>query len=120
MPAVLAARLYRVLPLIVIFAIIAVAVFVFMSWRYTTARAKEALIQVFTILGIVSSAFFLLATLYALLEGNSFVTDFFLTCLIFTLIVLGIALLCHWRFLKKNPNYRWRLTGHVKKFRRKH
>ena len=46
MPAMLAARLYRVLPLLVILAIIGIVVYVFMSWRYTPARAKEAVIKI--------------------------------------------------------------------------
>ena len=41
MPAMLAARLYRVLPLLAILAIIGIVVYIFMSWRYTPARAKE-------------------------------------------------------------------------------
>ena len=45
MPAMLAARLYRVLPLLAILAIIGIVVYIFMSWRYTPARAKEAVIK---------------------------------------------------------------------------
>ncbi len=35
MPAMLAARFYRVLPLLAILAIIGIVVYIFMSWRYT-------------------------------------------------------------------------------------
>ncbi len=115
MPAMLAARLTRVVPLLAVLAIIAVIVYLFVSWRSTPARAKEVLIKLFIVLNTALSAFFLLATLYALLEGNAFVTDFFLTCLVTTLLLLGITMLCRRNFLKHNPNYRWRLTGNAKK-----
>ena len=90
MPAMLAARLYRVLPLLAILAIIGIVVYIFMSWRYTPARAKEA-----------------------------FVADFFITCLATTLIMLGITFICRRNFLKHNPNYRWQLTDRAKKAPRK-
>ncbi len=115
MPAMIAARLYRIVPLLVILAIIGAVVYAFMSWRYTPARAKEALIKVFIVLNGALSAIFLLGVLYAALEGNAFVADFFLTCLATTLILLGITFLCRRNFLKHNPNYRWRLTGSAKK-----
>ena len=110
MPAFIAARLYRVLPLLVILAVIAVAVYLVVSWRTTPARAKEVLIKLFIVLNGGLSAFFGLAVIYAWIEGNTFVADFFITCLVTTLIVLGITYLCRWRFLKHNPHYRRRLT----------
>lgn len=119
MPAMLAARLYRVLPLLAILAIIGVVIYVFMSWRYTTARAKEAVIKAFIVLNGGLSVLFALGTLYAWLESNGFVADFFITCLATTLILLGITFICRHNFLKHNPNYRWRLTDHAKKEPRK-
>ena len=71
MPAMLAARLYRVLPLLAILAIIGIVVYVFMSWRYTPARAKEAVIKIFIALNGGLSILFALATLYAWIESNS-------------------------------------------------
>lgn len=118
MPAMIAARLYRVLPLLVILAVIAVVVYAFMSWRYTTARAKEALIKVFLVLNGGLTVVFMLGVLYALLEGNSFVADFFITCGVCTLVLLGVTLFCRWRFLKNHPDYRWRLTTHARKERK--
>lgn len=115
MPAFIIARLYRALPLLAILAIIAVAIYVIVSWRYTPAKAKEVLIKCFIVLNGALSIFFVLATLYAWLEGNRFVADFFITLLVTTLIILGITFICRWRFLKHNPNYRWKLTGHATK-----
>ena len=119
MPAMLAARLYRVLPLLAILAIIGIVVYIFMSWRYTPARAKEAVIKIFIALIGGLSILFALATLYAWIESNAFVADFFITCLATTLIMLGITFICRRNFLKHNPNYRWRLTDRAKKAPRK-
>lgn len=94
MPAMLAARLYRVLPLLAILAIIGIVVYIFMSWRYTPARAKEAVIKIFIALNGGLSILFALATLYAWIESNAFVADFFITCLATTLIMLGITFIC--------------------------
>ncbi|MDO5041986.1 MAG: hypothetical protein Q4D92_00535 [Slackia sp.] len=113
MPAMLAARLSRIVPLLAILVIIAVAIYIFVSWRSTPARAIEVLIKIFTVLNTGLSALFLLATLYAWLEGNTFVADFFITCMVTTLVVLGITLLCRRTFLKHNPNYRWRITDNA-------
>lgn len=118
MPAMLAARLSRIVPLLAILAVIAIAIYVFVSWRSTPARAKEVLIKVFTVLNTALSAFFLLATFYAWLEGNTFVADFFITCMLTTLAILGITLLCRRAFLKHNPNYRWRITDNAETKRR--
>ena len=107
MPAMLAARLYRVLPLLAILAIIGIVVYIFMSWRYTPARAKEAVIKIFIALNGGLSILFAL------------VADFFITCLATTLIMLGITFICRRNFLKHNPNYRWQLTDRAKKVPRK-
>lgn len=119
MPAMIAARLSRILPLLAVLAVIAVAVYVLVSWRSTPARAKEVLIRVFTVLNAGLSALFLLATLYAWLEGNAFVADFFITCMATTLVVLAITLACRRVFLKHNPNYRWRLTDNADRGKRR-
>lgn len=119
MPAFIVVRLYRILPLLVILAIIAVLVYLVVSWRYTPAKAKEVLIRCFIVLNIALSAIFALATLYAWIEGNSFVADFFITLFVTTLVLLGITYMCRWRFLKHNPNYRWKPTGRATKGPRK-
>lgn len=115
MPALITAYLYRIMPLLVILAIIAVAIYLVVSWRYTTAKAKEVLIKCFIVLNGALSAFFALATVYALLESNAFVAEFFIALCVTSLIVLGITFLCRWRFLKHNPNYRWKITGRASK-----
>lgn len=115
MPAFIVARLYRILPLLIVLAIIAIIIYLVISWRYTPNKAKEVLIKCFIVLNGGLSAFFVLATGYALLEGNPFVADMFVTCLVATLIILGITYLCRWRFLKNHPHYRWKLTDRATK-----
>ena len=114
MPAFLLVRLYRILPLIVVLGIVAVAVYFLVSWRHTPTHAKHALIKVFTILGIGLTGFFGVATLYALLDSNMFVAEFFLVCAAFMAILLGITLICRKIFLKRHQNFKWRLTPQVK------
>lgn len=115
MPALIAARLYRIVPLLVVLGLLAVIVYVVVAWRTTPNRAKEVLIKFFVVLNAALSGLFALATLYAWIEGNAFAADFFLTCLATTLVILGITWLCRWRFRKNHPNYRWKLTRGVKK-----
>ncbi len=111
MPAMLAARLYRILPLLIILAILAVVIYMIVSWRHTPARAKEVLITVFTWIDWVSAVFFGLATAYAWLEGNAFVADFFLTCAVTMLVIQFGVFLAKRSFLKHHPNYQWRVNA---------
>ena len=114
MPAFILVRLYRMLPLVVVLALIAVAVYFFVSWRHTPTHAKHALIKVFTMLGIGLTGFFAAATIYAILDGNAFVAELFLIFAVFMAILLGITLLCRRAFLKKHPNFKWKLTPRTK------
>ncbi len=69
-------------------------------------RAKEVLIKVFTILTLILSAFFLLASLYALFEGNWSVLELTGMFLAIALVALVITRLCRWRMLKHHPEYK--------------
>ena len=62
----LIARLLQSLPLVIFLAVLAVVIYFFVSWLRSPQRAKEILIQVFTVLNTALSAFFLLASAYAL------------------------------------------------------
>ena len=66
----LLARLSRIVPLIIVLALVAGVVYVVAMFLYSPTKAKEILIKLFTFLMSVLSAFFALASLYALLEGN--------------------------------------------------
>ena len=110
MPAFIASRLYRILPLLIILGIVALIIYFIASWRYTPARAKEILIALFSWINIGLSGFFLLATVYAALEGNWFVAEFFVWFLVTTLLLLLITYLCKRSFLKHHPNYQWKVN----------
>ena len=91
------ARLYRIIPLIVLLALVALVVYFV---------AKEVLIKSFTWLTGILSGFFAIASLYALLERNYFALDIAASFLVVTLIALGIVLVCKAVFLKHHPQYR--------------
>ena len=60
------------------------------------------------------TGFFAAATIYAILDGNAFVAELFLIFAVFMAILLGITLLCRRAFLKKHPNFKWKLTPRTK------
>ena len=107
------ARLYRIIPLVIVLAIIALAVYFVVSYRSSPNRAKEVLIKSFTWLTGIISGFFALASLYALLERNYFALDIMAGFLAVTLIALGIVLVCKAVFLKHHPQYRKEASAEV-------
>ena len=98
-------RLYRIIPLLILMAVVAAVVYVIMSFRYSSDRAKAALITVFTWLCAVLSVFFLIATLYAVFEHNDTVIELAGSCLATTLVGLGITRICNHVFRKNHPHY---------------
>lgn len=98
-------RLYRILPLLVLLAVIACVVYLIMSFRYSSERAKAALIKVFTWVFIALSVVFGLATLYALFEQNQAVIELAGSCLAVTLIGLVVTRICNAVFRKNHPRY---------------
>lgn len=98
-------RLYRILPLLVIMAVIAAVVYLIMSFRYTPERAKAALIKVFTWVCAILSVGFALISLYALFEHNGPVLELFGSCLALTLIGLVVTRICNAIFRKNHPHY---------------
>ena len=98
-------RLYRILPLLVLLAVIAAVVYVIMSFRYSSDRAKATLITVFTWLTAALSVIFALGTIYALFEQNQTVIELAGSLLATTLIGLGITRLCNHIFKKNHPHY---------------
>ena len=98
-------RLYRILPLIVLLAVIALVAYLIMSFRYSSEKAKAMLITVFTWLTGILSVFFLLVTLYALFEHNDPVFELAASLLATTLVGLGITRICNAVFRKNHPHY---------------
>lgn len=100
------ARLGQSLPLVIALVVLAVGIYFFVSWTKSPMRAKEVLIKVFTILTLVLSGFFLLASLYALFENNWSVLELTGMFLAIALIALAITRICRWRMLKRYPEYK--------------
>ncbi len=98
-------RLYRILPLLVLMAFIAVVVYLIMSFRYSSDRAKATLIKVFTWFCAVLSVVFGVITLYALFEQNQPVIELTGSCLAVTLIGLVVTRICNRVFRKDHPHY---------------
>lgn len=98
-------RLYRILPLLVLLAVVAVVVYLIMSFRYSSERAKATLIKVFTWLCGILSVFLAIVTLYALLEQNQPVIELAGSCLAVTVIGLIVTRICNHIFRKNHPRY---------------
>lgn len=98
-------RLYRIVPLLLLMAVIAAVVYLIMSFRYSSERAKVTLIHVFTWLCAILSVFFGIITVYALFEHNQPVIELFGSCLAVTLIGLGITRICNAVFDRNHPHY---------------
>ena len=104
MPA-LFARLSRIVPLLIVLAFIAAVVYIVMSFRYSSDRAKATLIQVFTWLTGGLSVIFALVTIYALFEQNIPVIELFASFLATTLVGLAITRICNAVFKRNHPHY---------------
>ena len=98
-------RLYRILPLLVVMAVVAVVVYLIMSFRYSSDKAKAVLIRVFTWFCAVLSVVFAVITLYAVFEQNQPVIELAGSCLVVTLIGLVITRICNRVFRKNHPHY---------------
>lgn len=98
-------RLYRILPLLAVMALVAVVVYLIMSFRYSSEKAKAVLIKVFTWMCAVLSVAFGIITLYAVFEQNQPVIELAGSCLAVTLIGLVVTRLCDYIFKKNHPRY---------------
>lgn len=99
-------RLTRILPLIVILAVLAALVYFVAAALTSPPRAKEILIRVFTWITGVLSVVFGLFTLYSVFEGNMPVFDLAVSFLVTALIGLAAIRIANYVFLKNNPEYR--------------
>ena len=99
------ARLSRIIPFVIILAVLAGVLYVIMSFRYSSNHAKLLLIKIFTWLNIAFSVVFLLITLYALFEGNQGVVELTGSCLALALIALIVTRICNAIFKKNHPNF---------------
>ncbi len=102
----LLARISRIVPLLLILAVVAAVVYLVVAYRRSPARAKEVLIFVFTWLCGIIAAFFGVVLLYALFESNEGVADLGGSFMAVGLIGLAVTRICAYRFIKRNPHYK--------------
>lgn len=102
----LVARLLQSIPLIIALVVLAVVVYLFVAWVKSPLRAKEILIKLFTVITIVLSVVFGLASLYAFAEHNVKVLEITGTFFVVALVALGITRFCRWRFVRRHPQYK--------------
>ncbi len=110
----LIARLSRSVPLLIALVLLAIVIYFVVSWRSSPTRAKEVLIKVFLILCSALSIFFVLASFYALADGNQPVFELAASFAGVGVLGLAITLLCRWRFRKNHPHYRHEVTATAK------
>lgn len=100
------ARLSRIVPLLLVLAVVAAIIYLVATYLYSPNRAKEILIKAFTWLTGLLSGFFALACAYALLERNEPVLDLAVSFLITALIGLGITRICRAVFVRHHPHWK--------------
>lgn len=98
-------RLYRILPFLILLAMIVLIAYLIMSFRYTSDKAKAVLIKFLTWLFGILSVLLGLVTLYAVFEHNQPVIELFGSCVAVTLIGLVVTRICNAVFRKNHPHY---------------
>lgn len=98
-------RLYRILPFLILLAVVILIAYLIMSFRYTSERAKATLIKFLTWLFGILSVGLAIITAYALFERNEPVIELFGSCLAITAIGLIVTRICNAVFRKNHPRY---------------
>ncbi len=104
------ARIYRIIPLIVVLALAAGIAYAVAARSNNGVRVTQVVLKAFWWLCAVGSAFFVLATLYALADGNAFAAELFISCAAVFAVGWVIDLLCAWRFRVHHPGFKVRPT----------
>ncbi len=107
----LLAGLTRSLPLVIALVVLAIVVYFIISWVKSPMKAKEILIKLFLILCSAISIFFVLASIYALVENNTAVFELAASCAVVGVVGLVITLICRHFFIKHHPHYRFKRTA---------
>lgn len=107
----LLAGLTRSLPLVIALVVLAIVVYFIISWVKSPMKAKEILIKLFLILCSAISIFFVLASIYALVEDNTAVFELAASCAVVGVVGLMITLICRHFFIKHHPHYRFKRTA---------
>ena len=101
----LIAGLTRSLPLLIALIVLAIVIYAVVSRRRTPTRAKEVMIKVFLVLCTAIAAFFALASIYAVVDGNEPVFELAISCAVIGVIGLIVTLICRYVFRKHHPHY---------------
>lgn len=104
-------RIYRMIPLLVVLAIVTGIVYGVAYLKYTPPRAKEIVLKFLTWVNLILTVIFGLAALYAVFEKNTMVMELFACFAVVTILGLIITRICNAVFLKHNPAYRHRRTS---------
>ncbi|MCI1479898.1 MAG: guanylate cyclase [Eggerthellaceae bacterium] len=99
------ARIYRIIPLVIVLALLAGIIYVVAAWRYSPNKAKEILIRAFTAITGAISIFFALATLYAAMERNWVAVELAASFLAVAAGGLVVTRICRAVFVKHHPHY---------------
>lgn len=105
MPVAILARLSRTVPLLIALAALAVILYFVVSYVRTPARAKEVLVEVFTVLCSAITILFAVISIYAVLDGNSAVFDLGVCFMAVGVVGLVVTRVSHRAFVKHNPHY---------------
>ena len=98
-------RLYRLVPMLAVLIVTSIIIYAVVSMRSTRPHAKAAVLKFFTWSFIITTVVFALATLYAVLEKNTQVTELMGSFAIACLIFLGITQICYRVFISHYPNF---------------
>lgn len=107
----LLAGLTRSLPLMIALVVLAIVVYLIISWIKSPMKAKEILIKLFLVLCSAIAIFFVLASIYALVDDNVAVFELAASCAFVGVVGLVITLICRYLFIKHNPHYRYKRTA---------
>lgn len=110
----LIAGLSRSLPLVIALVVLAVVIYLFMSWWKTPTRAKEIMIKVFLVLCSAIAIVFLLISGYAVLDHNTPVLELALSCALVGVVGLIITFICRYFFRKHHPHYKYEPNSKAK------
>ena len=98
-------RLTRIIPFVIVLAVVAALIYLIARFRLPSAHAKNVVIQFFTAITAVLSVAMLLIALYGAFDGNEFAVELFGSFFVAALLGLIITRICNWRFVKKYPQY---------------
>ena len=101
-------RLTRIVPFVIFLAVLAVVIYLVARFRFPSARAKQIVIDFFSVICIVLCIVLGFITLLTVLDKNEFAVEIFGSFWAAAVLGLVVVRLCNWRFLKKYPQYKHR------------